>query len=120
MTKHPRYQHTPEALFLHVYVFVDDWLKQNELTLKLPRQRQQVASYSELFTIALVGEMLAQPYESVWYWVFDTATVSSFPTCPSTAATTASSAMPNHYSLPLRLRSHHGRKFTSLTANPYP
>jgi hypothetical protein len=59
MTKHPRYQHTPEDLFLQVFVFVDDWLKQNEPLFKLPKQRHQVASYSELLTIALVGEMLA-------------------------------------------------------------
>jgi len=82
MTKHPRYQHTPEALFLHVYVFVDDWLKQNEHQFNLPKQRHQVASYSELFTIALVGEMLAQPYESVWYWVVRHSYSKLFPLLP--------------------------------------
>ena len=85
MTRHPRYQHTPEDLFLHVYVFVDDWLKQNEHTLKLPRQRHQVASYSELFTIALVGEMLAQPFESVWYWVVKHSYHDLFPNLPSSS-----------------------------------
>ena len=82
MTKHPRYQHTPEDLFLHVYVFVDDWLKQNEHTLRLPKQRHQVASYSELFTIALVGEMLAQPFESVWYWLVKHSYPNLFPHLP--------------------------------------
>lgn len=69
MTKHPRYQHTLENLFLQVFVYVDDWLAVHETRLELPKQSSQVASYSELFTIALVGEMLAQPFESVWYWL---------------------------------------------------
>ena len=69
MTTHPRYQHSLDDLFLQVFVYVDDWLKANEAHLALPKQSSQVASYSELFTIALVGEMLAQPYESIWYWL---------------------------------------------------
>lgn len=69
MNPHPRYQHTLEDLFLHVFVYVDDWLKANERRYGLPKQSTQVASYSELFTIALVGEMMAQPFESVWYWL---------------------------------------------------
>jgi hypothetical protein len=27
MKRHPRYHFTPEELFLHVFVCVDDWLK---------------------------------------------------------------------------------------------
>lgn len=69
MTKHPRYNYTPEELFLHVYVLVDDWLKENEARFKLPKQKTQVASYSELFSIALTGEIMAQGFESVWYWL---------------------------------------------------
>ena len=69
MTKHPRYQYSLEDLFLHVYVLVDDWLKENESQFALPKQRTQIASYSELFTVAIVGELVAQPYESVWYWL---------------------------------------------------
>jgi hypothetical protein len=83
MTTHPRYQHRPEDLFLHVFVFVDDWLKQNEAQFKLPRQSHQVASYSELLTIALVGEMLAQPFESVWYWLVKHSYQDLFPSLPS-------------------------------------
>jgi hypothetical protein len=30
MKPHPRYRHTLEDLFLHVFVFVDDCLKANE------------------------------------------------------------------------------------------
>ncbi len=39
------------------------------------QQPAQKASYSELLTIAVVGEILAQPkvgfagYESTWYWI---------------------------------------------------
>lgn len=69
MTKHPRYNYTPEELFLHVYVFVDDWLDENKERFRLPEQANQVASYSELFSIALVGEIMAQGFESVWYWI---------------------------------------------------
>jgi len=68
MKNHPRYHYTLEDLFLHVFVFIDEWLKANEPRFKLPQQPRQVASYSELLTIALVGELLAQPYESIWYW----------------------------------------------------
>jgi len=65
MTQHPRYQHSLKDLFLQVYVLVDDWLKGNEKRFALPKQPRQVASYSELFTIAVVGELVAQPYESM-------------------------------------------------------
>lgn len=54
---------------MHVYVLVDDWLKKNENQFKLPKQKHQVASYSKLFSIALVGELMAQGFESVWYWI---------------------------------------------------
>ena len=67
MKTHPRNKHTLEELFLQVFVYVDDWLKDNQERLKLPKQPAQVASYSELFAIALVGEMQAQPFESIWY-----------------------------------------------------
>lgn len=82
MTQHPRYQHSLEDLFLHVYVLVDDWLKENEERFALPKQPRQVASYSELFTIALVGELVAQPYESVWYWLVGQSYRRLFPKLP--------------------------------------
>lgn len=69
MTKHPRYNYTPEDLFLHVFVLVDDWLVANESRFALPKQPMQVASYSELFSIAVAGEIMAQGFESVWYWL---------------------------------------------------
>ena len=46
MTKHPRYQHSLEDLFSHVYVLVDDWLKENETQFALPKQRTQQATAS--------------------------------------------------------------------------
>jgi hypothetical protein len=82
MTKHPRYQHSLEDLFLHVYVLVDDWLKENEERFSLPKQRSQIASYSELFTIAIVGELIAQPHESVWYWLVRQSYRNLFPQLP--------------------------------------
>lgn len=82
MTQHPRYQHSLEDLFLRVYVFVDDWLKENEMRFGLPRQRTQVASYSELFTVAIVGELVAQPFESVWYWLVGQSYRELFPKLP--------------------------------------
>lgn len=82
MTKHPRYQHSLDDLFLHVYVFVDDWLLVHGERYGLRQQRTQVASYSELFTIALVGELVAQPFESIWYWLVQQNHHDLFPRLP--------------------------------------
>lgn len=82
MNPHPRYQHSLEDLFMHVYVLVDDWLKENERRFGLPKQPRQVASYSELFTIAIVGELVAQPYESIWYWLVSQSYCDLFPKLP--------------------------------------
>ena len=79
-TTHPRYQHSLEELFLRVYIVVDDWLKENQGRLALPQQPRQ--SYSELFTIAVVGELVAQPYESVWYWLVGQSYRELFPKLP--------------------------------------
>ena len=80
MTPHPRYHHTLEDLFLTVFVHIDDWLKPCQFV--LPKQPAQKASYSELFTIAIVGEILAQPYESTWYWIVQQTFRSLFPDLP--------------------------------------
>ncbi len=82
MTTHPRYQRSLDDLFLHVYVLVDDWLEVHGERFGLCRQRTQVASYSELFTIALVGELVAQPYESIWYWLVQQNHPDLFPKLP--------------------------------------
>ena len=47
LNPHPRYQHSLEDSFLHLYVLVDDWLKENEARFKLPKQRSQIASYTQ-------------------------------------------------------------------------
>lgn len=67
MAYHPRYQRSLDELFTHVYVYIDDWLEPYRA--QLPRHCKQKASISELLTIAIVGELLAQPFESIWYWV---------------------------------------------------
>ena len=85
MNPYPHYQYKPEELFLTVFVYIDDRLKPYQSL--LPQQPAQKASYSELqgrtrasslelrVTIAVVGEILAQPkvgfagYESTWYWI---------------------------------------------------
>ncbi len=80
MTIHPRYQYKPEDLFLAVFVYIDDWLKPYQDL--LPRQSAQKASYSELLTIAVVGEILAQPFESNWYWIVNQLFSELFPRLP--------------------------------------
>jgi len=80
MTTHPRYQYKPEDLFLTVFVYIDDWLKPYQDL--LPQQPAQKASYSELLTIAVVGEILAQPYESTWYWIVSQLFRELFPKLP--------------------------------------
>lgn len=83
MNTHPRYQHTLEDLFLTVFVYIDDWLIDYERV--LPKQPAQKASYSELFTIAIVGEILAQPYESTWYWIVSQSYRDLFPELPDSS-----------------------------------
>ncbi|MDE0098298.1 MAG: hypothetical protein OXM87_01560, partial [Truepera sp.] len=80
MTHHPRYQHTLEDLFLTVFIYIDDWLKPYQDI--LPKQPAQKASYSELLTIAVVGEILAQPHESTWYWIVNQLFGELFPKLP--------------------------------------
>jgi len=80
MTTHPRYQYKPEDLFLTVFVYVDDWLKPYQKL--LPQQPAQKASYSELLTIAVVGEILTQPHESTWYWIVNQLFRELFPKLP--------------------------------------
>jgi hypothetical protein len=50
---HPRYQRSLDELFLHVYVYIDDWLKPYRP--QRPKHSKQKASISELLSIAVVG-----------------------------------------------------------------
>jgi hypothetical protein len=52
MAHHPRYQRSLDELFLHVYVYIDDWLKPYQT--QLPKHSRQKASISELLTIAVM------------------------------------------------------------------
>jgi hypothetical protein len=78
MAHHPRYQRSLDELFLHVYI--DDWLKPYQA--QLPKHSRQKASISELLTIAVVGELLAQPFESTWYWIVRQRFQDLFPNLP--------------------------------------
>ena len=80
MAPHPRYQRSLDELFLHVYVYIDDWIKPYQE--HLPKHSKQKASISELVTIAVVGELLAQPFESTWYWVVQQRFQDLFPSLP--------------------------------------
>ncbi len=80
MAYHPRYKHSLDELFLHAYVYIDDWLKPYQA--HLPKHSKQKASISELLTIAVVGELLAQPFESTWYWVVQQRFQDLFPSLP--------------------------------------
>lgn len=82
MSKHHRSNYTPEDLFLHVFVLVDDWLEENKVRFSLPKQPKQVASYSELFSIAMVGELVSQGFESVWYWLVKYGFAELYPKLP--------------------------------------
>ena len=80
MAYHPRYQRSLEELFLHVYIYIDDWLKPYRP--QLPKHSKQKASISELLSIAVVGELLAQPFESTWYWLVQQRFQDLFPSLP--------------------------------------
>ncbi len=80
MANHPRYQRSLDELFLHVYVYIDDCLKPYQA--QLPKHCKQKASVSELLTIAVVGELLAQPFESTWYWLVRETFRELFPSLP--------------------------------------
>jgi len=80
MAYHPRYKHSLDDLFLHAYVYIDDWL--GSYRPQLPKHSRQKASISELLTIAVVGELLAQPFESTWYWIVRQRFQDLFPNLP--------------------------------------
>ncbi|WP_240501509.1 hypothetical protein [Deinococcus sp. LM3] len=56
-------------LFTIIYVYVDDYLKAAARSglFTLPDEPNQKASYAELMTIALVGELLHQPSAQQWF-----------------------------------------------------
>ena len=77
-------QHTVSELFTVVYVLVDDYLKtgvqQGRFT--LPQSKQQKGSYSELMTIALVGDLLNQADVGLWFKLVKREYKDLFPVLP--------------------------------------
>jgi hypothetical protein len=60
---------TVTDIFTAVYVLVDDYLQASTKIGRflLPKKRNQKPSYNELLTIVLVGEVLQQKYQVLWY-----------------------------------------------------
>ncbi len=77
-------QHTLSELFTVVYVLVDDYLKAAQVSgrFELPHSEQQKGSYSELMTIALVGDLLNQADTGLWFNLIKTSCKNLFPTLP--------------------------------------
>ncbi len=67
----PLAQHTVEDLFTLIYVYVDDYLQAAACSglFVLPNEANQKGSYSELITIALVGELLGEVSQQKCYWI---------------------------------------------------
>ena len=62
-------KHTVEDLFTIVYTVVDDYIKLSlEIgRFKLPNAANQKASYAEIISIALVGELLREAHSEHWF-----------------------------------------------------
>jgi transposase len=77
-------QHSVSELFTCVYVLVDDYLKVAEQQGRfiLPQSKQQKGSYSELMTIALVGDLLNQADVGLWFNLVKGEYQSLFPELP--------------------------------------
>jgi hypothetical protein len=64
-------KHTIEDLFTITYTVIDDFIYQSVQAgrFSLPKSDSQKASYSEIMTIALVGELLNQAKAGVWFMI---------------------------------------------------
>ena len=71
-------------LFTVVFMIVDDYFKAsiNNGRFKLPEKPNQKGSYSELFTIILVGELLQQKNQGLWYTLVKKEYQALFPVLP--------------------------------------
>jgi Transposase DDE domain len=67
--RHLLEQHIIQDLFTIVYTVVDDYLKlsHENKRFKLPTSTQQKASYAEIMTIALIGDLLREPHSEHWF-----------------------------------------------------
>ena len=72
-------------IFTAVYVLVDDYLKTSEeqKRIYLPKKSNQKASYSELLSIVLVGEILQQNNQGAWFLIVKSEYSNLFPVLPS-------------------------------------
>lgn len=75
---------TVTEIFTVVYVLVDDYLQASQRMgrMTLPSKRNQIASYSELLTIVLVGEILQQKNQGLWYLMVQSQCSDLFPHLP--------------------------------------
>lgn len=75
---------TVTELFTIVYVLLDDYLQASTKLgrFTLPKKRNQKASYSELLTIVLVGEILQQKNQGLWYLLVRMEYAELFPCLP--------------------------------------
>lgn len=79
-------QHTLTDLFTHVYVTLDDYLKTSvqHARFTLPTSKRQKASYAEIMTIAVVGELLGQADAGAWFLIVKHEHADLFPRLPDT------------------------------------
>lgn len=77
-------KHTVTDLFTAVYVLLDDYLQASEKLgrFKLPKKPNQRSSYAELLTIILVGELLQQKNQGLWYLLVQREYKGLFPETP--------------------------------------
>lgn len=77
-------KHNVTDIFTAVYVLVDDYLKASECLgrFKLPKKPNQKSSYAELLTMVLVGEILQQKNQGLWYLLVQREYAALFPKLP--------------------------------------
>ena len=75
---------TVTDIFTAVFVLVDDYLQNAQQfgDLRLPHKANQKASHSEIMSIVLVGEILQQKNQGLWYSMVKTEYRDLFPTLP--------------------------------------
>jgi hypothetical protein len=77
-------EHNVTDIFTVVYVLIDDYLQAAEKLgrFKLPKKPNQRSSYAELLTIVLVGEILQQKNQGLWYLLVQREYSHLFPELP--------------------------------------
>lgn len=77
-------KHNVTDIFTAVYVLIDDYLQAADQLgrFKLPQKSNQKSSYAELLTIVLVGEILQQKNQGLWYLLVQCDYRALFPQLP--------------------------------------